>query len=150
MSTIICDKTIDVATTLINNKTPAFLKSLSDNINITKNLFSADDLNLIIGNYLEAGNTMPLIKDFGVVTRTFGSEELDIQNRMFRTILDKESGVSLVKGLPYSETQMSRVRLFPETILTSSSVHVSDDTVVSLKESLSDKTLQSESHVGSS
>lgn len=140
MSEITGDRTIDVATTLINNKTPAFLKSLSDNINITKNLFSADDLNLIIGNYLEAGNTMPLIKDFGVVTRTFGSEELDIQNRMFRTILDKESGVSLVKGLPYSETQMSRVRLFPETILTSSSVHVSDDTVVSLKESLSDKT----------
>lgn len=140
MSTITGDKTIDVATTLINNKTPAFLKSLSDNINITKNLFSANDLNLIIGNYLEAGNTMPLIKDFGVVTRTFGSEELDIQNRMFRTILDKESGVSLVKGLPYSETQMSRVRLFPETILTSSSVHVGDDTVVSLKESLSDKT----------
>ena len=140
MSTIAGDRTINVATTLIDNKTPAFLKSLSDNINITKNLFSADDLNLIIGNYLEAGNTMPLIKDFGVVTRTFGSEELDIQNRMFRTILDKESGVSLVKGLPYSETQMSRVRLFPETILTSSSVHVSDDTVVSLKESLSDKT----------
>jgi len=140
MSNITGDKTIDVATTLINNKTPAFLKSLSDNINITKNLFSADDLNLIIGNYLEAGNTMPLIKDFGVVTRTFGSEELDIRNRMFRTILDKESGVSLVKGLPYSEAQMSRVRLFPETILISSSVHVSDDTVVSLKESLSDKT----------
>ncbi len=140
MSAITGDQTIDVATTLIGNKTPAFLKSLSDNINITKNLFSANDLNLIIGNYLEAGNTMPLIKDFGVVTRTFGSEELDIQNRMFRTILDKESGVSLVKGLPYSETQMSRVRLFPETILTSSSVHVSDDTVVSLKESLSDKT----------
>ncbi len=140
MSDITSDKTIDVATTLIDNKTPAFLKSLSDNINITKNLFSADDLNLIIGNYLEAGNTMPLIKDFGITTRTFGSEELDIQNRMFRTILDKESGVSLVKGLPYSETQMSRVRLFPETILTSSSVHVSDDTVVSLKESLSDKT----------
>ncbi len=134
---IVSDKTIDVADYIFNQESPAFIKSISDNVCINGNAFSTDKTNLIYGSYKEAGNTLPLIKDFGVTSRNLPDIE---ENRMFRTVDSKDSGIALTKGASYGDSQMARVRLYPESILVESSVSVPDSTPVTLRESDSDKT----------
>lgn len=116
---------------------PAFLKSLSEEVEINDNVFTHDKTNLLLGSYTEGGMKYPLIKDFGTTVSGTATDK----NRIFRTVMSKDSNVSLVKGLSYSDTQMSRVRLYPETILDNSSTgNTTKDTVVSFKENEEDKT----------
>lgn len=132
---IITSIEIDVMSRL--DDVPAFLKSLSEEVEISNNIFTHDTTNLLLGSYTEGGAKYPLIKDFGTTV----SETTTAKNRMFRTVMSKDSNVSLVKGLSYSDTQMSRVRLYPETILNDSSLGgTSPETVVSFKENDKDKT----------
>lgn len=144
-SDVVSDATIDVSTSVIGNASKyAFINSLSDNINIIRTAFSSTTYNLIVGNYEEAGRFLPLIKDFSTDVKIATSDS-DVFNavhgKMFRTCLDKNCGVSLVKGLPYGNMQMSRVRLFPETILNEDTTrNVKDTDPVCLRETSTDKT----------
>ena len=132
---IITSTEVDVMNEL--GDVPAFLKSLSEEVEISDNVFTHDKTNLLLGSYTEGGMKYPLIKDFGTIV----SETATVKNRIFRTVMSKDSNVSLVKGLSYSDTQMSRVRLYPETILNDSSIgNTSLDTVVSFKENELDTT----------
>ena len=96
---IITSTEVDVMNRL--DDVPAFLKSLSEEVEISNNVFTHDTTNLLLGSYTEGGAKYPLIKDFGTTV----SETTTAKTRMFRTVMSKDSNVSLVKGLSYSDTQ---------------------------------------------
>lgn len=133
------NKEIDVTEFLKTAIKPAFLTSISLNTKIHKQVIIDGYLNLIIGNYTESGNSLPLIKEFGIEQSAISDP---IINRSFRTVMTKDNGVSLVKGMPYGSTQISRIHLFPEDMDTMS---LSDnislvDKAVSIKENTTDTT----------
>ena len=137
-NTIAGNKTIDVMNEVSDKSVLAFLGSISNNIVVSGNTYDYPNNNIVFGSYNESGKMLPLIKDFSFDYNNYPEIE---KNRMFRTINSPASNISLAKGISYGKTQMTRVRLYPETILNVASVGVGDDTKVSLKESSSDATV---------
>ena len=102
----------------------AILETYSDNIYIKRNIFNPNGSNLIIGYYEENGKRRPLIKDVGneyglFPEATYASAKNYIDkataDKTFRKGLEAENGVSLVKNISFGNTQITRVRLTPES-----------------------------------
>lgn len=98
---------------------------LSKGINARGNVVT-DSSSIIYGSYTENGREKPLIKDVANFTGT------DRMSKPNRNGLESDTGISMVKGVPFGNTRITRVRLAPEKLLTGTAYE--DDTQIYFRE----------------